>query len=141
LELCGDLDHEWLGGFVQHSEQTGPADFDDGKGKTWHEDAHVSDCIKPVATLAEAHGIWFHCPLCWCKNGGPVGTHGVLVWFAGKPVPERLGNNSAGATVRWRVVGGSDLSNLQLAPSILLQGGCGWHRFVASSGVSPGYAR
>jgi hypothetical protein len=141
IELCGKDDPDMLGGFVQHFEQTGPADFDDGKGKRWHEDNHVSDCIKPVDTLAEAHGIWFDCPLCWCKNGGKVGTHGVLVWFAGKPVPDRLGKNNAGATVRWNVVGGTGLSDLQLAPSILLQGGCGWHGFVGSSGVPPGFSR
>ena len=97
---------------------------------------------KEVATLAEAHGIDFLCPLCFAKNGGAVGTHGVHVSFEGRAIPPGCGSiNSEGKPSRWRVVGGSTLDDLQLAPSILLSGpGCGWHGFVGSSGVPPGEA-
>ena len=33
-----------------------------------------------VETLAEAAGILFLCPVCFEKNGGPVGTHAILCW-------------------------------------------------------------
>jgi hypothetical protein len=140
IELC-DAGEDAFGGFKQHTVQ--PAGPEVGRKMpdgTMQWGGFDQDCLHSVATLAEAHGLWFDCPLCWAKNGGPVGTHGVLVWFAGKPVPDRLGQNSAGVTVRWNVVGGTGLSDLQLAPSILLQGGCGWHGFVGSSGVPPGFA-
>lgn len=92
-----------------------------------------------VDTLEEAQGIWFDCPLCFTANNGPVGTHGVQIWFEGRNVPERLGFDGEGKKVRWNV-SGSSLDDLVLTPSILLKSGCNWHGFVGSSGIPPGCA-
>ena len=99
------------------------------------------DYINHIETLAEAQGLWFACPLCFAKNNGIVGTHYVCVWFHGRGVPDHIGHNTKGETTRWNVAGGSTLDDLQLTPSILLDGpGCGWHGFVGSSGIMPGSA-
>src|SRR5579859_6863427 len=62
----------------------------------------TGDRFDPVATLAEAHGIRFLCPKSFAKNGGPVGTHSVYIWFEGSPVPPHIGTNTAGQAVRWK---------------------------------------
>lgn len=99
------------------------------------------DTFVRVESLAEAQGIWFDCPLCWAewKKGAARGPHGILIWFEGRGVPEHLGLNSSGKAVRWQV-GGTGLGDLQLRPSILLQGGCNWHGFVGVEGRKPGEA-
>ncbi len=85
-----------------------------------------------VATLEEAHGLWFLCPLCFQRNGGAVGTHFVMIGFAGKAPPGTMSKNKAGADTRWSV-SGSRFEDLTLQPSILLDGeGCGWHGFVTN---------
>jgi hypothetical protein len=78
-----------------------------------------------VATLQEAGGIKFLCPKCFDANGGPIGTHLIIVWFEGKPVPE----GTYKADPRWGVTGTS-LHDLTLSPSINVIGGCGWHGWV-----------
>lgn len=100
-----------------------------------------------VATLAEADHLMFLCPLCFGKNGGAIGTHSVMVTFAGRVVPDDAGSRSAdGKPTRWTVVSGSSIDDLVLSPSILLNSssppeqGCHWHGFVGSSGVPPGHA-
>jgi hypothetical protein len=103
------------------------------------------DAIATVATLQEAQGVWFDCPKCYQesvqRNEPGIGVHGVLIWFAGRGVPDRLGKNKDGQTVRWNVVETStSLNDLSLTPSILQQSGCQWHGFVGSSGVPPGNA-
>jgi hypothetical protein len=99
-----------------------------------------ADMFRHVDTFAEAHGIYFLCPKAFAKNGGPVGTHRVQVYFAGSPVPQHLGKNKDGQTVRWNTSGAS-LDDLSLSPSIQEQDDiCGWHGFVGSSGVPPGSA-
>lgn len=97
-----------------------------------------------VDRVADAHGIRFLCPKSFAKNGGPKGTHSVYIFFVGSPY---AGRNTAGQEVRWTVVGGTTIDDLQLTPSILEQDDgappewrCGWHGFVGSSGVPPGYA-
>jgi hypothetical protein len=90
---------------------------------------------KFVETLAEADGIWFHCPL--CEESG--NRHSIRIGFHGKAVPGTYGYNKKGKPVLWNVAG-SDLTNLVLTPSIQLEGGCNWHGFVGSSGIPPGYA-
>ncbi len=95
------------------------------------------DWLQRVDLFSEAQGIWFDCPLCWAawKAGGKYGAHGVLVWFAGRGVPERLGKNSSGQTVRWNA-SGTGFEDLTLTPSILLPGGCNWHGFVTKGQVT-----
>ena len=102
------------------------------------------DTFIKVDTLTDAHGLWFDCPKCYTawKAGSEHGPHAVLVWFEGSPVPDHIGKNKDGKTVRWKVAGGTGLSDLILTPSIQLQGGgCEWHGFVGSGGVPPGYAQ
>lgn len=85
-----------------------------------------------VYALAEAHGVDFLCPLHFLKNGGPIGTHHVLCWFAGRGVPDDLKPGPG----RWNV-SGNDFSDLTLSPSVHLPGAdCGWHGHVIGGEVS-----
>ncbi len=99
-----------------------------------------------VETLAEADLIMFLCPLCFAKNGGPKGTHSVMVSFTGRDIPEEAGSRDAeGKPSRW-TASGTSLDDLVLTPSILLDAkrapdqGCHWHGFVGSSGIPAGHA-
>lgn len=82
-----------------------------------------------VESLADAQGVLFLCPACFRMNGGPTGTHSVLVWFDGRGVPPE-----AMPSPRWRV-SGSGYDDLTLAPSIFLQSGCRWHGFITAGQV------
>jgi hypothetical protein len=94
------------------------------------------DSMHHVDTLVEAQGIWFDCPKCYAAAGNSsAGVHGVRCFFPGRGVPNHLGLNSAGQPVRWNVTGNT-FDNLSLTPSILLQGGCGWHGFITNGEVS-----
>lgn len=98
-----------------------------------------------VETVAEADHLMFLCPLCFAKNGGSVGTHSVMVTFAGRNVPDDAGSRGTNGPTRWNVAG-TNLDDLTLTPSILLneslppEQGCHWHGFVGSNGVPPGHA-
>lgn len=91
-----------------------------------------------VASLSEAQGVVFLCPLCYQHNDGSVGTHGVAVTFTDRGVTDAQGSHGTnGNPTRWKVEGGTTLDDLTLSPSILLEGGphgapdgCGWHGFV-----------
>ena len=118
---------------------------EDGQPRMWRT-SPTRDCFRPVATLAEAHGIRFLCPKSYAKNGGKVGTHSVRVYFTGSPVPPTIGCNKEGQAVRW-AASGSSLDDLVLTPSIQEQDDeapeewrCMWHGFVGSNGVPPGEA-
>lgn len=87
-----------------------------------------------VDSVAEAHGLWFDCPMCYDTSG-----HGVLVGFAGRNPPKPLSRGSDGQPTKWEV-SGSSLDDLVLSPSIQLHGGCNWHGFVGMSNVPPGSA-
>lgn len=130
---------------------------DDCFGKFVHRDANGEKFMwgptpiryefHRVETIAEADEIMFLCPKCFEKNGGSVGTHSVMVTFAGRNVPDEAGSrDSSGKPSRWTIVGGTTLDDLCLTPSILLDNGrpadqgCHWHGFVGSSGISPGFA-
>lgn len=96
---------------------------------------------KEVELLSEAQGIVFLCPLCFKNKGGPIGTHSIGITFEGRGVPNSIGSQGInGKPTRWNVIGGTGIDNLQLSPSILLTGGCGWHGFIGSSGVPAGHA-
>jgi len=82
--------------------------------------------------FADAHGIRFLCPNNFMKNGGEIGTHEVMIFFAGSPVPPEIGTNAEGQTVRW-AKSGTGLCDLSLTPSIHEQDDqCGWHGFVTN---------
>lgn len=84
-----------------------------------------------VGALYEAHGIIFLCPSCFAKNGGPIGTHSIMVWFKNKGVPD-VETPGPG---RWAVVSGTGVANLSLAPSIQLSTGCLWHGNVTNGQI------
>lgn len=85
---------------------------------------------RDVKTLAEATCVQFLCPLCYERNGGSVGTHGIRIDFAGRATPdEHVMHNKQGQPVRW-TVGGTSLKDLVLSPSIQIEGGCNWHGYI-----------
>jgi uncharacterized protein DUF6527 len=87
--------------------------------------------------IDRAQGIWFLCPVCFAKNGGPVGTHMVEVSFSGRGVPDDRGSHGEnGEPTRWNL-SGSGYNDLTLTPSIWLKGGgCGWHGFITNGEVT-----
>lgn len=128
--------------FIQHFVVVEPYNVIEGDAATWRErGCPTKEIIGPrnhmrrVQTLEEAHGIWFMCPLCYAKNGGRVGTHYCRIFFEGRDVPDTEGLNAAGQPVRWRV-SGSGLHDLSTQPSILLEGGCGWHGYITNGSVN-----
>lgn len=94
-----------------------------------HEERDGRQINRKVDTLAEATGMFFLCPGCYAKNGGPVGTHGIIVTFADRGVPDHLGSHgSGGGPSRWKV-SGSGLHDLSTQPSIDV--GC-WHAYITN---------
>lgn len=94
-----------------------------------------TDVFYEETDLARADGVEYLCPLCFQKNGGAVGTHSLHTYFAGRGVPDHLGKDSNGQTVRWTIVSGSGLHDLTLSPSILVKTGCGWHGFITNGEI------
>lgn len=88
-----------------------------------------------VDTLYEAQGIMFLCPKCYTVNGGAVGTHTVVCWFADRGVP----TDETPGPGRWTPLG-SSLDDLTFvgpaAASVNLAGGCDWHGFVQDGKAS-----
>jgi hypothetical protein len=85
-----------------------------------------------VASIAEADGLMFLCPVCFVTNKGPVGTHGVLCW---RP---RVPQNVAPKPGRWEFEGTSldDISLVAASSSIFLTGeGCGAHFYIRSGEI------
>lgn len=114
-----------------------------GEARAWSPNPERT-VFEPVERVADAHGVRFLCPKSFAKNGGPQGTHSVYIFFQGSPY---AGRNLAGQEVRWQVVGGTTIDDLQLAPSIQEQDDelppehrCNWHGFVGSQGVPAGHA-
>ena len=96
------------------------------EGELWRR--MYDGAILPTATLSEADGVSFLCPKCFTENGGNVGTHRVLCWFAGR-VPDDLDPKPG----RWHPAGASLEDLTFIGPgsvSVELVGGCQWHGFV-----------
>jgi hypothetical protein len=83
-----------------------------------------------VDTLEEASGVMFLCPGCYAKNGGPVGTHSVICWFAGRGVPDEMKPGPA----RW-AASGHTIESLTLAPSVDVGDDHCWHGFVRDGAI------
>ncbi len=88
-----------------------------------------------VDTIAEADGIQFLCPVCWKKNGGPVGTHVIHCWNPSVPQTKTPKGG------RWNLVGTGfhDLSLVAGSSSVLIKNEDGtehWHGFVKSGEVT-----
>jgi len=110
-------------------------------------DAHLLKITEPGrswrtdATWAEAQGVIFLCPLCWTRNGGPIGTHSVICWFRNRGVTD----TETPGPGRWDPAGTGldDLSLVRLdgGPSsvLLTGGGCGWHGHVTGGSAVGGY--
>lgn len=128
--------------FIRYDEREEMSDMVAGDPLTWHERGKPIETrlvkrqyLPMVQTLAEAQGIWMLCPLCFARNGGPIGTHICTATFAGRGVPDHLGtHNDQKQPVRWNV-SGSGFADLTLAPSIQLLGGCNWHGFITAGAV------
>ena len=84
-----------------------------------------------VDTAEEADGIMFLCPVCFKKNGGPIGTHSVICWTPAVSLSEPPGPG------RWRFegTGYEDLTLVAGSSSILLKGGCNAHFFIRSGKI------
>jgi|WetSurSiteA1Bulk_404760.scaffolds.fasta_scaffold159238_1 hypothetical protein len=90
-------------------------------------DADMRHVLERTSELAVADGIRFLCPKCYTDNGGPEGTHSILIPFAGKALNDR----------GWQV-SGTSFSDLTLRPSIAIyteKGGCGFHGFITNGEV------
>jgi hypothetical protein len=93
----------------------------------WPAD-HLCDYLHHGSALAEAHGIRFICPKGFAANQ----PHEVVIFFSGSPVPDYIGRNKKGETVRWKATG-TGLDDLTLTPSIQEQcNHCEWHGFVTN---------
>jgi len=120
--------------------------YENGEGYFWSP-SPTRYAFQDVDTLAEADDFVFLCPLCFAKNNGPVGTHMVMVSFAGRNIPDEAGSRGTdGKPTRW-TVSGTGLDDLVLTPSIALNPSappeskvCRWHGFVGSNGIPPGHA-
>ena len=86
-------------------------------------------------TIVNAQGILFLDPVEFTKNGGPIGTSSVLVWFRGRGVPD----DKEPRPGRWDVAG-TGFDDLTLSPSIDLtvQGEFPdrWHGFIKAGRVT-----
>lgn len=100
-----------------------------------HETREGREYSIPVATLAEAQSVEFLCPTCFAKNGGPVGTHGVIVTFAGRGAADHQGSQGRnGGPTRWTVTG-SGFDDLTITPSIDTTPGCTWHGHITNGDI------
>jgi hypothetical protein len=103
-----------------------PTDEERVLNPQWPTD-HVVDCFQiEGVSAADAHGLLFVCP----KSKTEGKDHYIQVYFAGSPVPDRLGKNKKGETVRWTASWLTGLNDLSLSPSIQEENECGWHGHV-----------
>ncbi len=82
--------------------------------------------------IAEADGIEFLCPVCFQKNGGPVGTHAIICWTPQVP------QTTDPVPGRWNMQGTSfaDLSLIAGSSSVFLTtAACKAHFFVKSGEI------
>jgi hypothetical protein len=84
--------------------------------------------FRDAESFEKAQCIMFLCPHCFRKNGGPVGTHQVLIWFEGRGVDPAYTPKP-----RWNVKG-TGLGDLTVSPSIRVHG-C-WHGFITNGEVT-----
>lgn len=93
---------------------------------------HVGD--PPDVTLEQADGIMFLCPVCFAKNGGPVGTHRII---CNRPrVPLREGIYVGPGRWEFEGTGIDDLTLVAGSSSILLLGGCAAHFFIRNGAIA-----
>lgn len=78
-----------------------------------------------------ADGIKFLCPVCFAKNAGSVGTHGVICWEPSVP------QDTSPTPGRWQMqgTGFEDLTLVAGSSSILLNSGCNAHFFIKNGEI------
>ena len=112
--------------FVKYAPRQ-PTDYERAINPTWPADK-VIDCFRTEGiSFAEADGLLFICP----KSKAEGKDHYIQICFSGSAVPDRLGKNKSGKTVRWSK-SGTCLDDLSLQPSIQEEDGCAWHGFVTN---------
>lgn len=88
--------------------------------------------LPKAATLAEAQGVIFDCPV--CKNPG----HSIQVAFRDRGVLDHHGTRGKdGQPTRWQVVAGTGFEDLTLSPSIDLtpwKPSC-WHGHITNGEI------
>lgn len=85
-----------------------------------------------VKELRKAHGVRYLCPVCFWKNGGPVGTHWCLHWFTKAKLPD----DATPGPGRWNVQG-HDIDDITfVAPGSFSVNMVGhWHGWIESGTV------
>lgn len=88
---------------------------------------------KYVDDIAEAQGLTMLCPACFAYNGGPRGTHSILIWFHDRGVPA----DEKPLPGRW-TPSGTSIETLTLLPGsepnkasvYLAESACQWHGHI-----------
>lgn len=92
------------------------------------DDAHFEE----LDSMAGADGVEFLCPVCFQKNGGPVGTHSIICW------EPRVPQTTSPVPGRWRMSGGRESLTLtgDRSSSVLLSTApCKAHFFVTAGEI------
>lgn len=82
--------------------------------------AKIAHWIVTAERFEDAHGVEFDCPAMRALHGKGH-AHRIRLWFFGKPVGREIGMNRVGEIVRFRVVSGSTLETITLAPSVRVE--------------------
>lgn len=125
-----NLEPEWV--FDFNLQTRGMRRADDVHDRVYAGVNPTDPSWPPLAELdvKNAQGVMFLCPVCFAKNGGPVGTESVLCWFRDRGVPD----DAVPGPGRW-TVSGTSFADLTLSPSINVDKGH-WHGWIASGEVT-----
>lgn len=121
-----ELEAHFVARRFEHCER-GPA----GTCSVVHDEPRDHEVHERVDSVEMADGVFFLCPVCFAKNAGPIGTHGVLCW---RPrVPAEVDPKPG----RWEFQGTGldDLTLVAGSSSVLLRGGCNAHLFVRGGAI------
>lgn len=120
-----DLEPRWIAGYDASArsmrEHTDVRQASDTGGRD----------ITPI-TIQQAQGVMFLCPVCFLKNGGPIGTEHVLCWFKDRGIPP----DALPGPGRWTATGTS-FEDLTLSPSVDVDKGH-WHGFIQGGEIVGG---
>ena len=119
-----DLEPQWVFDFNRGAMK---------RATSSHLNVHYSEppeYHEGTLTIENAQGVLFLCPVCFKKNGGPVGTESVLCWFKGHGVPD----DAKPGPGRW-TASGTDFNDLTLSPSINVDHEH-WHGWIKNGEVT-----
>lgn len=83
-----------------------------------------------------AQGVMFKCPVCYRANGGPAGTHQIVLWLVNPIGVKHTAPAHYKPAPRW-ARSGITLETLTLRPSIAVKGGCEAHFWVTDGKIDP----